>query len=344
VKARRIFTMYYLISPTAKQYKANLHCHSTRSDGKKTPEQLKEDYKKNGYSILAITDHEAPKIHTSLSDSEFIMLTGYEAYIRETGHHDPYHKEIHTNLFARDPKNDACICFDDIYCKYLPTEEKEKLHKVGSTAPREYSVKYINEFIKTAIDNGYICTYNHPVWSMEDEETILSYEGIFSLEIANYSSIIINGLEYSGALYDKMLRCGKRIYCHGADDNHNKAPDGSRLCDSYGAYTMIMPKEFTYDSVFSAMEKGDMYFSMGPEFYEVSVDGRKVHVECSDVDSITCFFGSKKPKRVFASDGCPLTAADFEIDERAKYVRISIIDKNGKIADTRGYFPDEYGL
>ena len=39
------------------QYKANLHCHSTVSDGKLTPAELKDAYKNHGYSILCITDH-----------------------------------------------------------------------------------------------------------------------------------------------------------------------------------------------------------------------------------------------------------------------------------------------
>ena len=47
----------YLISPDKKQYKANLHCHSVLSDGRKTPEELVEAYKSRGYGILAITDH-----------------------------------------------------------------------------------------------------------------------------------------------------------------------------------------------------------------------------------------------------------------------------------------------
>jgi DNA-binding GntR family transcriptional regulator len=34
--------MYSVIKKSAPQYKANLHCHSTLSDGKLTPEQLKE--------------------------------------------------------------------------------------------------------------------------------------------------------------------------------------------------------------------------------------------------------------------------------------------------------------
>ena len=63
--------MKYLISPEKKQYKANLHCHSVLSDGKKTPEELKEMYKARGYSILAITDHERPREHQALSGKDY---------------------------------------------------------------------------------------------------------------------------------------------------------------------------------------------------------------------------------------------------------------------------------
>lgn len=39
------------------QYKANLHTHTTRSDGRMSPQQVVDNYHKLGYSILAITDH-----------------------------------------------------------------------------------------------------------------------------------------------------------------------------------------------------------------------------------------------------------------------------------------------
>ena len=63
--------------PQAKQYRANLHSHSTLSDGRLTPEQLVEAYREAGYSILAITDHEAPYDHTALSTPDLLLLTGY---------------------------------------------------------------------------------------------------------------------------------------------------------------------------------------------------------------------------------------------------------------------------
>ena len=48
----------YLLPEGGKFYKANLHSHSTVSDGVKTPEELKEMYKAEGYSVFAYTDHD----------------------------------------------------------------------------------------------------------------------------------------------------------------------------------------------------------------------------------------------------------------------------------------------
>ena len=333
----------YLISPFKKQYKANLHCHSVFSDGKRTPQELKEMYKNHGYSILSITDHEAPKSHSYLNDDEFLAITGYETYVRPNAEcrYDAYGKEIHINLFARDPKNEAIVCYNSKYCKYSAEELKEQYLKVGSQKTREYSVTYINELVKTANENGYIAAYNHPWWSMEDEVDILSYEGFFSMEMCNYSSYLIGRLEYNAALYDKMLLRGKRIFCHSTDDNHNVHPDGSPQCDSFGGFTIIMPDSFTYDSVINAMETGEMYSSMGPVFKEVSMTGNKIHIECSDVERIMVFTGSKTPLRKFAPTDATINSADFEIDDRAKFVRVSIVDKYGRFADTRGFFRDE---
>lgn len=333
----------YLISPNKKQYKANLHCHSIYSDGKKTPQELKDMYKSHGYSILAITDHETPKAHTYLTDDEFIAITGYEAYIRNNKEcrYDIYDKEIHINLFARNPEDETIICYNPMYCKYVSDEIKAGYAKAGSQKLREYSTDYINEFVRTANENGYIAAYNHPWWSMEAEEDILSYEGFFSIEMCNYGSYLLSRLEYNAGLYDKMLLKGKKIYCHSTDDNHNKAPDGSPQFDSFGGFTMIMPEKFSYSSIIDAMENGEMYSSMGPIFNEISIEGNKIHIECSEVSNIAVFTGSKNPLMKYAPVGETITSADFEIDDRAVFVRVSAQDHFGRHADTRGYFRDE---
>ena len=139
----------YLISPLKKQYKANLHCHSVFSDGKKTPYELKEMYKDKGYSILSITDHETPKNHSYLSDSDFLAITGYETYVRPNAdcRYDVYDKEIHINLFSRDPQNEAIVCYNSKYCKYITDEQK-----VSDAEQEKINLNIILEAIRECTD------------------------------------------------------------------------------------------------------------------------------------------------------------------------------------------------
>jgi len=333
----------YLISPHKKQYKANLHAHSTMSDGSKTPEELCDMYKSHGYSVLAITDHEHPCDHSELNEDGLIMLTGYEAYIRPSKEceYNVFSPEIHLNLFARDPHNETIICYNRPYFKYLSKDKQESLPRAGSERPREYTREYVNEFIRTARENGYIVGYNHPYWSMETEADILATEGCFSIEMVNYNSYVSNRLEHNGALYDRLLLGGKRIFCHGADDNHNRYPEGHPECDSFGGFTMIMADSLDYDSIFGAMESGDMYSSMGPEIKSLAYLDRRVHVECSPASAIIVYTGRKHPHHVVAPSGKSVASADITVDDEAKYIRVSVVDQYGRWADTRGYTIDE---
>jgi predicted metal-dependent phosphoesterase TrpH len=67
----------YLLPPVT-YYKANLHTHSTVSDGKLEPEAVRDLYRNAGYSILALTDHSVTVAHQDLSTDDFVMLTGVE--------------------------------------------------------------------------------------------------------------------------------------------------------------------------------------------------------------------------------------------------------------------------
>ena len=40
-----------------RRYKINLHCHSTRSDGRISYEEVLAAYARAGYDMLAVTDH-----------------------------------------------------------------------------------------------------------------------------------------------------------------------------------------------------------------------------------------------------------------------------------------------
>ena len=334
--------MKWLINPHTPQYKANLHCHSTLSDGKLTPEELKEAYKAHGYSVLAITDHERPADHSDLTDENFVLLTGYEIYIRPGNKYDHYGKEIHMNLFAKDPHNAGAIAYNPDVARYTPDEEKERVVRLGRQEKRRYLPGFINRVVEDARANGFIVSYNHPYWSHEDIRDVISYRGFFSMEMCNYSSYVGNQLEYNGQLYDALLRENIRIACHSADDNHNRAPFDSKRCDSFGGFTYILADTLSYDSIFAALEQNSFYSSMGPQILEVRVEGNVASIKTSKADHIAMFFGAKDPLFCVAESDEGIFEASFEIPEQAQYIRFSVMDEKHRFADTRGYFRDEF--
>lgn len=61
--------------------KAQLHCHTTSSDGKHPPEEVVERYRAAGFSFLAITDHDVVTEACCLSDPAFCVVSGVEVTV-----------------------------------------------------------------------------------------------------------------------------------------------------------------------------------------------------------------------------------------------------------------------
>ena len=95
----------YLLPEKGNFYKANLHCHSTFSDGSLTPEELKEMYVRHGYSIIAFTDHHTLHSQAHLTDKSFLALDGYEIDVAQQEIHSisPFVKFFQT-LFCLETK------------------------------------------------------------------------------------------------------------------------------------------------------------------------------------------------------------------------------------------------
>ena len=333
--------MMDLIKKNQAQYKANLHAHSNISDGRLTPEDMKRFYREQGYSILCITDHNRPRPHNDMTEKDFLMLTGYEADITARGEgKSTYRPTVHLCLYARVPNNRKLIWYDEE--RFRGEDDPRRALNITPPCRSEYSAEYINAFIAKAREHGYIVAHNHYAWSLEPESQVLDYEGLFSMEICNGGCWLVGNLEYNAVLYDKMLRRGMRIACHGTDDNHNVYKEGPE-CDSFVAYTYVLADELTYDAVFSALEKGDFYASRGPQIHSLTMDGRHARIECSGAKVIYAYYGSKNAMCKYAQTGEFVTEAEFDIREDAPYVRFSVFDEYGRSADTRGYFADELG-
>ena len=58
---------HWILPEEGGAFKANLHCHSTVSDGRLTVGEIKAYYMQHGYSVVAFTDHDVLVPHPELN-------------------------------------------------------------------------------------------------------------------------------------------------------------------------------------------------------------------------------------------------------------------------------------
>ena len=126
----------YLLPNDVNWYRANMHCHTTVSDGHYSPEEIKKAYKEMGYSIVAYTDHEIIRTHNDLTDDEFLAITSSEFSINdckpcfeipEGEYMDGWKskKVIHLGIYAKDKNNMFHPATDEGTFNYWKSQGKD---------------------------------------------------------------------------------------------------------------------------------------------------------------------------------------------------------------------------
>lgn len=332
----------FLLPERGQFYKANLHCHTTMSDGSMSPEDIKHAYQEKGYSIVAYTDHEILFPQNHLTDGSFLALNGVEHDIDEKERFDRTGKKCHICCIALEPDNHYTPCPDESKYERFPGN-MANLHLVKPEPgterfPRAYTPEAINALMAEIKKYGFFITYNHPDWSLEEQDIYCQYQGMDAMEICNYGCIAMGYDDYNPKAYDALLRRGQKIYCLANDDNHNKP---GRNWDSFGGWTMIKAEKLEYRTITQALENGHFYASQGPEIHELWIDGSEVHIACSPAAKIMFTTGQRHRQINQAPEGQSLTEAVFQIDPDDGYFRITVVDTHGNPANTNAYFLED---
>ncbi len=331
---------HYLLPAEGRFYKANLHTHSTISDGALTPEEIKARYKEKGYAIVAFTDHNLMVPHPELADADFLPMTGFEYDVTDP---DPA-----LTVFSEKRSCHLCLLAPTMCDNYQPLWHRKAYHwgpkpeylplvRYDEAAPdfvREYSAEGINRAIATAREAGFFVTYNHPAWSLETYPEYMAYDGFHALEVVNYGSLYAGFLDESLHVLRDMMRGGKRPFAVAADDNHNRMPD------SFGGFTMIKSPSLAYADVFASLMKGDFYASEAPLIEELTYEDGLVHIRTSPARSITYHADIRNAKTVYAGEDTPLLEATFPVGEHDGAFFLIVRDAEGKFAVTRVYSTD----
>jgi len=335
----------YLLPEKGTYYKANLHCHSTVSDGRWTPEEIKRAYMKRGYSIVAYTDHDVMIDHSELAEENFLPLRGYEMEINEKRPGNPNFNRVkccHMCLIALEPDRTRQVCWNR--SSYVVGNGRNFMDRVrfDETLPdyeRIYTAEGISDMMRIGRENGFFVTYNHPQWSMETRDEYLNYHGMHAMEICNFGCYEAGFEDYVPAIYDEMLRAGKRIYCSATDDNHNAGECPEH--DSFGGFNMIKAERLDYRTITKALEDGHFYASMGPLIHDLYMEDGRVYITCSPAKRIMMNTQVRRAKSVWAKEGETLTEASFEVKPDCGYIRLTVMDEQGRHANTQAYFLDE---
>ena len=171
--------------------RGNLHCHSTQSDGKASPQAVIAAYGDLGYDFLMLSDHDiytAPEILARAAADDVVLLPGCE--VSQNG---PHLLQIGGSHAA------------------APVEDRQQV-------------------IDAIRADGGFAVLNHPNWFAEHDhfpqEQLVALQNYAGIEIYNALIGELPGSPYALNRWDRLLSRRRRVWGYANDDAHALAHIG----------------------------------------------------------------------------------------------------------------------
>lgn len=283
-------------------FKGNLHTHSTRSDGRRSPEEVCRFYADAGYDFISLTDHfieryDWPIVDTREWDTDrFVTIPGAEL-------HPPTHTMEHGREWH-------IVAVGLPYDFAPPTDEE--------TGP---------EMAARALAAGAWVAAAHPQWFAMSERDMLDIGPVHAIEIYNSSCHDDNDTAESTYMLDLMLARGMHVGACATDDAHFVPNTRDRAA----GWTMVKAESNTPEALLAALKRGDCYSSTGPEIIDLQVvPGERLTVRCSPAGRVFLIGGPAVYQQV-GEHG--ITEAEFDLTNwRSPFARVLVRDDHGKKA------------
>lgn len=299
-------------------FKGCLHSHSNdhaersyekgKGDGDVPPAAVLAAYASRGYAFVSLTDHNQL---TPVSGA-LTALPGIEL----TSRYGPKPaRPVHVNA----------IC--------VRSEAK------GVSGPEKSGAEVLAETVALARGAGAaLVVVNHPNYAnglvASDLEAVVGFDAV---ELrSGHKQVNADDAEApvsAEAMWDRLLRAGRRVWAVAADDAHHFKGSG----DAYPgqAWVSAWAPSAGREDVCAALKAGRFYASAGPELKFLTVDGDSIALEVS---------GRWDPNRdrvEFIADGevvstARTAAASYKLAGGQSYVRARVI-QGGKRAWTQAY-------
>lgn len=294
-------------------YKGNTHTHTLNTDGQDVPYDVAKWYREHRYNFVVITDHEyitdIEPLNALLGRTgSFLVISGQEVTDSSEG------KPVHANGLG--------------------------LTKVVMPSKLGTRVEALQKNIDNIRAAGGIPQLNHPNfgWALSSAE-IKQLKGLRLMEIYNGHPLVNNlgggGLPSAEAIWDELLTAGMLIYGIGDDDIHQLRSKGEAIEALPGqAWIYVRARELTSTAILNAIDNGEFYASTGVELTDYKADRSEVSLK------VRALTNSKYRVQFIGSGGKVLQeslepSAVYKIKGNEGYVRVKVLESNGKIAWTQ---------
>ena len=291
--------------------KGALHCHTTRSDGEGSPEDVIRLHAKHGYAFMALTDHNRYNYENFAPDTDMLIVPGAEIGWGIYGGDHHYFHAVTIGPTREDGNGFA----------------QNHLFESGNVSDQFQFQRVLNGLHQ----NENMTIHCHPEWSCTPARDFERLTGNFAMEIWNTGCATENEMDTDAAYWDELLMQGIRIYGVATDDGHAMA----HHCKGW----VMVNAHRNLNAILGALKAGAFYASCGPEIRDFYVDGGVAVVECSHCSRIEFFYG-RHPTRVIRAKGSPLMRGEWKLPEWFRYVRAAVVDEAGRKAWTNPIFFD----
>jgi hypothetical protein len=294
-------------------WRGNLHTHSTRSDGRRPPEDVCRFYEAAGYDFLVLTDHFLPEYDWPITDTA------------------PYRSPSFTTLLGA-----------ELHRAKDTMELGNGWHLVGVGLPPHVAPPDPDEtgpeLARRALATGAFVIAAHPQWFGMTEGDLLALGPVHALELYNASAADDNDAAESVYMLDLMLARGKRFFGCATDDAHFILDARDRL----SGWVMVKSEDLTPEPVLAALKNGDFYSSTGPTIHDlVVVPGERLWVSCSPANRVFLIGGPAQYAMVGEQS---MTEAEFDLRTwRRNFVRVLVRDDAARKAWTNAIWFDSPG-
>lgn len=291
--------------------KGGLHCHTTRSDGVGTPEEVIRLHKENNYDFLALTDHRIYNYKNFAEDVDITIIPGMEF----------------------DNTIDRTNGFRTFHEVYIGPDDETNGYAQDEELPRgeEPNQEAFQRLLDDAHSKNNLTFYCHPQWSSTPTRYFDKLKGNFAIEVWNSGCAIENDMDTdNGSYWDELLGMGQRLFGVATDDGHAMY----QHCKGW----VMVNAENNVKAILEALKNGAFYSSCGPVIKDFYVDDENIaHVETSECEKII-FQCDKHPSRMTIATDEPLVSAQLDLKDSYQYIRVTVEDKEGRKAWTNPIF------